>query len=34
MLDALTPLLYLTPYLLLLAAMIAQPATIIPGAED
>jgi hypothetical protein len=32
--DALTPLFYLTPYLLLLAAMLAQPAAIIPIADE
>jgi hypothetical protein len=34
MLDVLTPLAYLTPYALLLAVLLAQPAAVIPGDED
>lgn len=34
MLDALTPLAFLTPYLLLLAAMLAEPAAVIPADDD
>ncbi len=31
--DALIPLAYLTPYLILLAVLLAQPAVVIPGDE-
>jgi hypothetical protein len=34
MLDALMPFAFLTPYLLVLAAMLAQPAAIIPVSDD
>jgi len=34
MLDALMPLAFLTPYLMLLAAMLAQPAAVIPTGDD
>jgi hypothetical protein len=34
MLDALTPLAYLIPYLLVLMAMLAQPAAVIPAGDD
>jgi hypothetical protein len=34
MFDVFVPLAYLFPYLLLLAAMVAQPALVIPGGDD
>lgn len=34
MFDALTPLAYLSPYLLVLVAILAQPAAVIPIDED
>lgn len=34
MLDMLTPLAYLTPYALLLVALVALPAAVIPGRDD
>jgi hypothetical protein len=34
MFDALTPLAYLIPYLLVLIAMMAQPAAVIPVGDD
>lgn len=34
MFDALTPVISLTPYLLLLAALLAQPAAVIPRGDD
>jgi hypothetical protein len=34
MLAALTPLAFLTPYLLLLAVMLAQPAAVIEAVDD
>ena len=34
MLDTLLPLVFLSPYLLLLAALVAQPAAVIPADDD
>jgi hypothetical protein len=34
MFDALTPLFALSPYLLLLAVLLAQPAAVIPSGDD
>ena len=34
MLDTLLPLAFLSPYLLLLAAMLLQPAAVIPADDD
>ena len=34
LLEALLPLAFLTPYLLLLTAMLAQPAAVIPADDD
>ena len=34
LLEALIPLAFLTPYLLLLTAMLAQPAAVIPADDD
>jgi hypothetical protein len=34
MLDALIPLAYLIPYALLIAALLLQPAAVIPGDDD
>jgi len=34
MLEPLMPLAYLTPYAVLLFALLAQPAAVIPGDED
>ena len=34
LLEAFVPLAFLTPYLLLLAALVAQPAAVIPADDD
>jgi len=34
MLDALAPLAYLAPYAIVLLALLAQPAAVIPGDDD